>query len=118
MASCEFYVLDRPRREILVSGRRINSRGLLVDPVMNLLALLLLSVTLIKQVLHRLERSGAALRADVVPLLEEIVKQIDKSLLPAKTRLQIGQFLLRDVHDLPNQLIFGVQGLRILADYS
>ena len=60
MASCEFYVLNRPGREILVFGR-IDTRRLLVDPVMNLLALLLLSVTLIEQVLHGFEGSGAAL---------------------------------------------------------
>ena len=53
-----------------------------------------------------------------MPLLEERVKQLDEGLLSTKARLQICQFLLRDVHYLPNQLIFGVQRLRILANYS
>ena len=84
---------------------------------MDLLTLRLLCVTFVEQVLHGFEGSGTALGPDLVPLLEERVQQLDESLLPAKTRLQIRQFLLRDVHDLPDQLIFWMQRLCSLADY-
>jgi hypothetical protein len=84
---------------------------------MDLLALLLLSVALIEQILHGFEGSRTALRPDLVPLLEKRVQQLDESLLTTEAGLQIGQFLLRDVHDLSDQLIFRIERLRILAYY-